>query len=104
MLLHTYAHPDLDTVEKILSAVLLETVQYAKEKYGLTETAPGNREYIEQIKCLKESLILQHEPEFLDEMKLELEERKETGMRLALVQMPNYGSKDENLYKSLQEQ
>ena len=35
-------------------------------------------------------------------MKLELEERKETGMRLALVQMPNYGSKDENLYKSLQ--
>ena len=23
-------------------------------------------------------------------------------MRLALVQMPNYGSKDENLYKSLQ--
>ena len=35
-------------------------------------------------------------------MKLELEERKETGMRLALVQMPNYGSKDENLHKSLQ--
>ena len=31
-----------------------------------------------------------------------MEERKETGMRLALVQMPNYGSKDENLYKSLQ--
>ena len=45
---------------------------------------------------------MQHEPEFLDEMKLELEERKETEMRLALVQMPNYGSKDENLYKSLQ--
>ena len=35
-------------------------------------------------------------------MKLELEERKEIGMRLALVQMPNYGSKDENLHKSLQ--
>ena len=35
-------------------------------------------------------------------MKLELEERKEIGMRLALAQMPNYGSKDENLYKSLQ--
>ena len=94
-------------VEKTIVAnphSLSETVQYAKEKYGLTETAPGNREYIEQIKCLKESLILQHEPELLGEMKLELEERKETGMRLALVQMPNYGSKDENLYKSLQEQ
>ena len=92
-------------VEKTIVAnphSLSETVQYAKEKYGLTETAPGNREYIEQIKCLKESLILQHEPELLGEMKLELEERKETGMRLALVQMPNYGSKDENLYKSLQ--
>ena len=47
-------------------------------------------------------MILQHEPELLGEMKLELEERKETGMRLALVQMPNYGSKDENLHKSLQ--
>lgn len=35
-------------------------------------------------------------------MKLELEARKGIGMRLALVQMPNYGSKDENLYKSLQ--
>ena len=35
-------------------------------------------------------------------MKLELEARKGIGMRLALVQMPNYGSKDENLHKSLQ--
>ena len=35
-------------------------------------------------------------------MKLELEARKGIGLRLALVQMPNYGSKDENLYKSLQ--
>ena len=35
----------------------------------MTETAPGDREYIEQIKCLKESLILQHKPELLGEMK-----------------------------------
>lgn len=35
-------------------------------------------------------------------MKLELEARKGIGLRLALVQMPNYGSKGENLYKSLQ--
>ena len=59
-------------VEKTIVAnphSLSETVQYAKEKYGLAETAPGNREYIEQIKCLKESLILQHEPELLGEMK-----------------------------------
>ncbi len=58
-------------VEKTIVAnphSLFETVQYAKEKYGLTETAPVDREYIEQIKCLKESLILQHEPELLDEM------------------------------------
>ena len=48
---------------------LSETVQYAKDKYELTETAPADREYIEQIKCLKESLILQYEPELLGEMK-----------------------------------
>ena len=58
-------------VEKTIVAnphSLFETVQYAKEKYGLTETAPVDREYIEQIKCLKESLILQHKPELLGEM------------------------------------
>ena len=48
---------------------LYETVQYAKDKYELTETAPADREYIEQIKCLKESLILQYKPELLGEMK-----------------------------------
>lgn len=44
-------------------------MQYAKEKFGLTETASVDREYIEQIKCLKESLILQHEPELLGKIK-----------------------------------
>ena len=44
-------------------------MQYEKDKYELTETAPADREYIEQIKCLKESLILQYEPELLGEMK-----------------------------------
>ena len=58
-------------VEKTIVAnphSLSETVQYAKDKYELTETAPADREYIEQIKCLKESLILQYEPELLGEM------------------------------------
>ena len=62
-------------VEKTIVAnphSLSETVQYAKEKYGLKETASVDREYIEQIKCLKESLILQHEPEFLGEMIAEM--------------------------------
>ena len=44
-------------------------MQYAKEKFGLTETASVDREYIEQIKCLKESLILQHEPELLGKIR-----------------------------------
>ena len=59
-------------VEKTIVAnphSLSETVQYAKDKYELTETAPADREYIEHIKCLKESLILQYEPELLGEMK-----------------------------------
>ena len=48
-------------VEKTIVAnphSLSETVQYAKEKYGLTETAPGNREYIEQIKVNVKSCAL----------------------------------------------
>ena len=40
-----------------------------KKKYELTEIAPADREYIEQIKCQKERLILQHEPELLGEIK-----------------------------------
>ena len=59
-------------VEKTIVAnphSLSETVQYAKDKYELTETAPADREYIEQIKCLKESLILQYEPELLGKIK-----------------------------------
>ena len=62
-------------VEKTIVAnshSLSETVQYAKDKYELTETAPTDREYIEQIKCLKESLILQYEPELLGEMIAEM--------------------------------
>ena len=58
-------------VEKTIVAnphSLPETVQYAKDKYELTETAPADREYIEQIKCLKESLILQYKPELLGEL------------------------------------
>ena len=59
-------------VEKTIVAnshSLSETVQYAKDKNELTKTAPANRENIKQIKCLKESLILQYEPELLGEMK-----------------------------------
>lgn len=59
-------------VEKTIVAnphSLSETVQYAKDKYELTETAPADREYIEQIKCLKESLILQYKPELLGKIK-----------------------------------
>lgn len=47
---------------------LYETVQYAKDKYGLTEVKSTDREYIEQRRCLKESLIVQHKPEILNEM------------------------------------
>ena len=58
-------------VEKTIAAnphSLYETVQYAKDKYGLTEVKPTDGEYIEQCRCLKESLIVQHKPEILNEM------------------------------------
>ena len=37
---------------------LAETVQYAKDKYGLTEAAATDSDYIEQMRCLKENLVL----------------------------------------------
>ena len=43
-------------------------MQYAKNKYGLIEVKSTDREYIEQRRCLKESLIVQHKPEILNEM------------------------------------
>lgn len=48
---------------------LAEVVQYARLNYDLIETAPTEREYIEQLKSLKESLILQYKPEVLGKMK-----------------------------------
>ena len=46
-----------------------ELVQYAKNSYNLIETNSTERKYIEQQNNLKESLILQHKPEVLGEMK-----------------------------------
>lgn len=46
-----------------------ELVQYAKSSYNLMETDSSERKYIEQRKDLKVSLILQHKPEVLGEMK-----------------------------------
>lgn len=46
-----------------------ELVQYAKNGYNLIETNSSERKYIEQQNNLKESLILQHKPEILGEMK-----------------------------------
>ena len=59
-------------VEKTIVAnthTIAEVIQYAMINYDLTETAPTEREYIEQQKSLKESLILQYKPEVLGEMK-----------------------------------
>ncbi|MFQ6827568.1 MAG: hypothetical protein ACLRUZ_12170 [Faecalimonas sp.] len=46
-----------------------ELVQYAKNSYNLIETNSSERKYIEQQNNLKESLILQHKPQILGEMK-----------------------------------
>lgn len=44
---------------------LAETVQYAKDKYGLIEAAATDSDYIEQMRCLKENLVLRQKPELL---------------------------------------
>jgi hypothetical protein len=46
-----------------------ELVQYAKNSYHLMETNSSEKKYIDQQKNLKKSLILQHKPEVLGEMK-----------------------------------
>ena len=47
---------------------LEEVVAYADEKYHLTEATETERKYVEQRKCLKESLISRHKPELLGEL------------------------------------
>lgn len=47
---------------------LVEVVAYADEKYHLTEVTETERKYVEQRKCLKESLISRHKPELLGEL------------------------------------
>lgn len=59
-------------VEKKITAnphTLDEMVHYAVHRYGLNEVNSKERQYIEQYKELKESLILQHRPEILGERK-----------------------------------
>ena len=48
---------------------LEEVVAYADEKYHLTEVTESQRKYVEQRKCLKESLISRHKPELLGDLK-----------------------------------
>ena len=47
---------------------LAEVVAYAGEKYHLTEVTETQRKYVEQRKCLKESLIGRHKPELLGDL------------------------------------
>lgn len=48
---------------------LEEVIRYARNNYALMEINAAARQYMEQRKNLKESLILRHKPEILGEMK-----------------------------------
>lgn len=48
---------------------LEEVVSYVKKEYGATEIPKTHYRYIEQRKCLKESLIIQYRPELLGNMR-----------------------------------
>ena len=71
------------------SHTLDELVQYAMNTYNLIETNSTERKYIEQQKNLKESLILQHKPEVLGEMKdipkPDISNEKSVGRRIPLA-------------------
>lgn len=47
---------------------LKEVVAYANERLTVTEVPVDEKKYIEQRKCLKESLILRYKPELLGDM------------------------------------
>lgn len=67
--IHRYKY---ELAEKKITAgthTLDELITYAGQKYDLVEVNPDEVQYIEQRKELKESLILQHKPELLGEMK-----------------------------------
>ena len=66
-----YKHKRKRAEKKIVAGAhtLNELVQYAMNKYDLIEVKSTERKYIEQRINLKESLILQHKPEVLGEMK-----------------------------------
>lgn len=57
-------------IENMLEAnphTIEETIEYMKEKYQAEELSKESFVYTEQLRCLKESLILQHKPELLGE-------------------------------------
>ena len=66
-----YKHKGKRAEKKVVAGAhtLNELVQYALNKYDLIEVKSTERKYIEQRINLKESLILQHKPEVLGEMK-----------------------------------
>lgn len=53
-----------------------EVVSFIKKEYGASEISKTDHRYIEQRKCLKESLILQHRPELLGD-RLEIQRPEE---------------------------
>lgn len=48
---------------------LEEVISYAQKEYGATEISKQSTSYVEQRKCLKESLIISHKPELLGDLK-----------------------------------
>lgn len=48
---------------------LNEVISYANERFTVTEVSVEVRKYIEQRKCMKESLILRHKPGLLGDIR-----------------------------------
>lgn len=58
-------------VEKTITAkphTLEEVVVYLQKEYGAVEMSKESDEYLEQHRCLKESLIIKHNPELLGDL------------------------------------
>lgn len=58
-------------VEKTITAnphTLEEVIRYLQNTYGAVEVSKESHAYLEEYRCLKESLILRHKPELLGHM------------------------------------
>lgn len=66
---YKYRRKKMEKMIFACSHTIEEVMAYAYDKYSVVEIDTTQKQYMEQRKCLKESLIIRHKPELLGDMK-----------------------------------